>query len=102
MLSLIKLSVRSYRPAVNSVHQEKILSIRADLAALGIATGRSRAKRNGMKAGTGGVGLIEAIERLREADGKVIEACNAKEGNTSTFGHNSLLLNIQVKLLKEQ
>jgi hypothetical protein len=86
--------IRNYRPAVSPANQEKILAIRSELAALGVATGRSRAKRNGMSAGTSGIGLKEAIERLREADSK-LEKPNGYE-------NSSLMLNVQVKLLKEQ
>ena len=113
-LSLIPKSfLRSYRPSVSPSHQEKILSIRSELAALGIATGRSRARRNGMSSGTAGVEMKEAIEKLREFDLKSITEINAANANadanvkgeddkTVTFGHNSLILNAQVKLLKEQ
>lgn len=94
LLPSISLTIRNYRPAVSPVNQEKILAIRSELAALGVATGRSRAKRNGMSAGTSGIGLREAIEKLREADNKVEK--------TNGFGNSSLLLNVQVKLLKEQ
>lgn len=103
--------LRCYRPAVAPVHQEKILAIRSTLASQGVATGRSRAKRNGLTGnGIEGVSMSEAIERLREADLKWIKMKNetvtaettTSNGKTSLFGHNSLLLNAQVKLLKEQ
>ena len=94
LLPSILFPIRNYRPAVSPVNQEKILAIRSELAALGVATGRSRAKRNGMSAGTSGIGLKEAIEKLREADNKVEK--------TNGYGNSSLLLNLKVKLLKEQ
>ena len=86
--------IRNYRPAVSPSHQEKILAIRSELAALGVATGQSRAKRNGMSSGTSGVSLAEAIEKLREADGKMEKPSGIKS--------SSLILNAKVKLLKEQ
>lgn len=95
LLPSILSPIRSYRPSVSPVHQEKILAIRSELSALGVATGRSRAKRNGMSAGTSGIGLEEAIEKLREADGKM-------EKPNGFVGNSSLILNAKVKLLKEQ
>ena len=99
---------RFYRPSVSdSSHQEKILAVRAELAALGIATGRSKGRRNDLSAGTSGVSPREAIDRLREADFAAGEAKNRmiREeglGEDKLVGPNSLLMNIQVKLLKEQ
>jgi hypothetical protein len=112
--TLILLQLRNYRPAVSPHHQEKILAIRSELSALGVATGRSRAKRNGLSAGTSGVGIVEAIQRLRSADLKNVEELNASNAKDSSsgnelstandivFGSNSLFINAQVKLLKEQ
>lgn len=93
------LQIRNYRPAVSPEHQEKILFIRSELASQGVATGRSRAKRNGLT-GTEitGVSMKEAIERLREADKERMK----KAGEENRQGHNSLLMNVKVKLLKEQ
>lgn len=88
--------VRHYRPSVSPVHQEKILAIRSELAALGVATGRNRAKRNGMSSGTTGIGMKEAIEKLREND---LKRRNETGDNKMV---SSLILNVQVKLLKEQ
>lgn len=95
LLPSLIIPIRSYRPAISPANQEKILAIRSELAVLGVATGRSRAKRNGMSAGTNGIGLEEAIEKLREADGKM-------EKPSGFVGNSSLILNAKVKLLKEQ
>lgn len=106
LLLLVKQQVRHYRPAVSPQHQEKILAIRSELSAIGVATGRSRAKRNGLSAGTSGIGILEAITRLRAADSKNITELNSNESKTTpggiVFGSNSLFLNVKVKLLKEQ
>ena len=98
-----KLLIRQYRPAVPSCHQEKILAIRAELSSLGVATGRSHAKRNRQLSGTEGIEMGEAIRKLRAADLEI--NCGEKvdeTGNVKTFGHNSLILNVKIKLLKEQ
>lgn len=111
---LLQLPIRSYRPSVSPVHQEKILAIRSELAALGIATGRSRADRNGFT-GIEGIDMRTAIEKLREFDlkfigekNKVIEEEKAnstdpfQKNKRKLFTHNSLIINVRVKLLKEQ
>ena len=92
---LLVTGFRYYRPSVAPAAQEKILAIRSELASMGVATGASRAKRNGMSSGTAGIGLVEAIERLREAESKMERGANFN-------GRSSLLLNVKVKLLKEQ
>lgn len=97
LLPSLVLPLRNYRPAVSPLQLKKILAIRSELAALGVATGRSRAKRNGMREGTSAVGMTEAIERLREAE----KISRAEKGNSEGFVA-SLMLNIKVKLLKEQ
>lgn len=107
MMIISKLLIRHYRPAVSSCHQEKILSIRAELSALGVATGRSRAKRNRQLSGTAGIEMGEAIRKLRAADleincGEKVVKVEGEEGKVKTFGHNSLILNVKIKLLKEQ
>ena len=134
--------IRHYRPAVSPAHQEKIMAIRTELAALGVATGRSRAKRNRLTKGVEGSEAGAAIDILREADLKWMSKKNENENENETgndnknenenknkngkgngieieiesgetkkdlnsekkriYGHNSLLLNAQVKLLKEQ
>ena len=108
IFKLLQFQARSYRPAVSPAHQEKILAIRSELAAIGIATGRSRADRNGFS-GIEGIEMKEAIGKLREFDTKTIEAKNSKSevegGNDKkkiVFGHNSLIINVKVRLLKEQ
>ena len=110
ILKLLQFSIRSYRPSVSPAHQEKILAIRSELAAIGIATGRSRADRNGF-GGIEGIETGEAIARLREFDVKRIEERNkAVESDLNAkdeikkiiFSHNSLIINVKVKLLKEQ
>lgn len=120
IFKLLQFPIRSYRPSVSPVHQEKILAIRSELAAIGIATGRSRADRNGFT-GIEGIDMKQAIERLREFDLKFIEEKNKEviegdnEGEAAAnsselkkkkkqvvFTHNSLIINVKVKLLKEQ
>ena len=107
-LSRIQILKRFYRPSVvDPSHQEKIMAVRAELAALGIATGRSKGRRNDLSTGTSGVSPREAIERLREADLAAMNEKNNKlkeegAGEDKFIGPNSLLMNIQVKLLKEQ
>lgn len=100
------LQFRYYRPSVSPIHQEKILAIRSELSALGIATGRSRSKRNRMSTGVEGISAEEAIDKLRAADLKFITMKNSEihegPGEKKIFDHNSLLLNIKVKLTKEQ
>ena len=105
IFKLLQFPIRSYRPSVSAAHQEKILAIRSELAAIGIATGRSRSDRNGFT-GIEGIDVKEAIGKLREFDSKTIEERN-KATETSgvkgiVFGPNSLILNVKVKLLKEQ
>lgn len=109
-----KLLVRHYRPSVSTIHQEKILAIRSELSDLGVSTGRSRAKRNGLHSGTEGIGLAEAIRKLRAADLEINcgyksvvgtigdNSNNSASDEIKTFGHNSLIFNAQIKLLKEQ
>lgn len=90
---MIRNFIRCYRPALADPSAlEKVMAVREKLAQLGIRTGLSRAKRNGLASGTSAVSVEQAIKVLRE---------------TATFnptnGHvNSLAMNIKVKLTKEQ
>lgn len=96
--------VRNYRPAVDASHQLKISAIRDELQAIGIATGRSRAKRNKMSAGTGAVSIEEAIEQLKKSLAASSLSLSASANNSTEIlpVNHSVIINAQVKLLKEQ
>ncbi len=90
---MIRNFIRCYRPALSDPSAlQKVMAVRERLAQIGVSTGLSRAKRNGMTAGTGAISLFEAIKVLKET----------ATVNTSNGRINSLTLNIKLRLTKEQ
>jgi hypothetical protein len=90
---MIRNFIRCYRPALADASAlQKILAVREQLAQLGIRTGLSRAKRNGLTAGTEAISVDDAIKVLK--DSATVNASNSRI--------NSLSLNIKVRLTKEQ
>lgn len=90
---MIRNFIRCYRPALaDSSALQKVMAVREKLAQLGIRTGLSRGKRNGLTAGTEAISVDEAIKVLKES----------ASFNPTTNRINSLSLNIKVRLIKEQ
>lgn len=87
------LSRRGYRPATNPAGQMKIDVIRQQLQTLGVATGQSHARTHRMTEGTQATSLTEALEILRSAHA---------QRTVQNDLEPSVLVNAQVRLLKEQ